>query len=408
LNLPIYIAKRYFFSKKSHHIINIISWISVAGIGIGTMSLIIVLSVFNGFQHLVTTLFSEFNPDIQITASIGKTFHNYEIPADKIKKIPGLANYIEIVEDNALLKYGDKQYIATIKGVGRNYDKLNRLDTTIVKGKYMPEQDDRNFAVMGYGVAYNLGINLNDFTKPVSVYIPKRGRTSMTDPTQAFNNELIYPSGFFSIQQEIDSKYIIVPITFVRKMLDYKDEVTSVEIGLTPHASVENVKEEIQNLTGSRFIVKNRFEQEATLFKIMKSEKWAVFLILSFILLIAAFNVIGSVTMLILDKKKDITVLASMGLDKHQVRNVFLIEGLMINLVGVLSGIITGLVVCLLQLKYGFVQLQSSGTFIIKAYPVQLQLMDFVFVFLIVIVIGFFAAYYPARIISKRYIYTKL
>ncbi len=372
------------------------------------MSLIIVLSVFNGFQQLVTSLFSAFNPEIQITASIGKTFHNYEIPKDKIRKIPGVAYYIEVVEENALLKYGTKQYIASIKGVDRDYQIMNRFDTTIVKGTYMSELVDRSFAVMGYGVAYNLGINLNDFTKPVSVFIPKRGKSAMIDPTSAFNNDLIYPSGFFSIQQEIDLKYVIVPISFARKMLDYKDEATSVEIGLNPHVSADNVKEKIQNLAGSRFAVKNRFEQEATLFKIMKSEKWAVFLILSFILIIAAFNVIGSVTMLILDKKKDIAVLASMGMDKYQVRNIFLLEGLMINLVGVLSGIITGIVVCFIQLKYGIVQLQSSGTFIINAYPVQMQLMDFVFVFLIVLIIGFFAAYYPARVISRRYVYSKL
>lgn len=242
MNVPFYIARRYFIAKKSHNIINIISWISVIGIGIGTMALIIVLSVFNGFQHLVTSLFSAFNPEIQITAVIGKTFHNNDIPADKIKNLPGVVNYIEVVQEDALLRYETKQYIATMKGVSNGYEKMNSFDTTIVKGSYLLEKDNRSFAVFGYGVAYNLGINLNDFTKPVSVYIPRRDISSMSDPTHAFNNEHIYPAGFFSIQQEIDLKYVIVPISFAREMLDYKDEVTSVEIGLSKNASNDNIK----------------------------------------------------------------------------------------------------------------------------------------------------------------------
>lgn len=372
------------------------------------MALIIVLSVFNGFQGLVTSLFSAFNPEIKITASVGKTFHNYEIPADKIKKIPGVAYYIETIEENALLKYGNKQYIATIKGVTNDYDKMNSFDTTIVKGKFLLENNNQNFCVAGYGVAYNLGINLNDFTKPISVYIPKRSESSILDPMNAFNNEQIYPSGFFSIQQEIDMKYVLVPISFARNMLDYKDEVTAVEIGLNKNANKDIITAEIKKIAGIGFNIQDRFEQEALLFKIMKSEKWAVFLILSFILLIATFNVIGSVTMLILDKKKDIAVLASMGANSTMIRNIFLLEGIMINFIGAISGIIIGGIICLLQMKYGFVKLQSSGSFIIKYYPVNMQVKDFVFVFFTVFIIAYLATYFPAKQISKKYLFHKL
>ena len=367
------------------------------------MALVIVLSVFNGFQGLVTSLFSAFNPEIQITATVGKTFHNYELPADKIKKIPGVANYIEVVQENALLKYGTKQYIALIKGVTNDYDKMNSFDTTVVKGQFLLEKDDRSFCVMGYGVAYNLGINLNEFTKPVTVYIPKRGDVSIDNPMNAFNSDVIYPSGFFSVQQDIDMKYVIVPLAFARRMLDYNDEVTSVEVGLSPKADKAQITSEIRQLAGDKFVVKDRFQQEAMLFKIMKSEKWAVFLILSFILLIATFNVVGSVTMLILDKKKDIAVLASMGADSRMIKRIFLFEGIMINLIGAVSGIIIGGVVCFLQLKFGFIKLQSSGSFIIKYYPVRMEVLDFVFVFLTVFIIAYIAAYFPAKQISKRY-----
>ena len=408
MGFPFYIAKRYFISKKTHNIITIISWISVVGLAIGTTALIVVLSVFNGFQGLVTSLFSAFNPEIQITVAEGKTFHSLQFPADRIKKLPGVAYYIEAVEENALLKYGNKQYIATIKGVSEGYEKMNRFDTAVVKGKFMLEDKGINMAVLGYGVAYNLGINLNDFAKPVSVYIPRRESTSLVDPTKAFNNEIFYPSGLFSIQQEIDSKYVLVPLSFARTMLNYKDEVTSIEIGLRKDADKESIKEEIQKIAGNGFKVKDRFQQEALLFKIMKSEKWAVFLILSFILLIATFNVIGSVTMLILDKKSDIAVMGSMGADSMMIKKIFLYEGLMINLIGALSGLIIGFIICFLQMKYGIVSLQASGSFLIKAYPVKLEILDFVYVFLTVFVIAYIAAYFPAKRISRKYLYNKL
>ncbi len=384
-----------------------ISVISVVGITIGTMALIIVLSVFNGFEGLVVSLFSSFNPDIEITVKQGKTFNNQEIQYKKIKKIPGIAYYTEIVEENVLLKYKSKQYIATIKGVGKNYQKMTRLDTMLIDGVFVLEQGKKNYAIVGQGVAYYLDINLNDFYNTISVYVPKRSKSVILSPTQAFNNKNIPASGIFSIQQDIDSKYIIVPLRFARKLLDYTAEVTSVEIGLSPDANKDEVQQQIQKIVGNKFLVKNHFQQQELLYKIMKSEKMAVFLILGFILLIATFNVVGSLTMLILDKRKDISFLWSMGADSKLIKKIFLIEGLLISLSGTFLGLILGGTICWIQEKYGIIGIDGES-FILTSYPVNMQIMDFIYVLLIEFIIALVATWYPVRQISKKYLYKNL
>jgi len=407
LFFPFYIAKRYFFSKRSHNIINVISVISIVGITIGTMALIIVLSVFNGFEGLVVSLFSSFNPDIEITVKEGKTFNSQEIQCKKIKKIPKIAYYTEIVEENVLLKYKSKQYIATIKGVGKNYQKMTRLDTMLIDGAFVLEQGKKNYAVVGQGAAYYLDINLNDFYNTISVYVPKRSKSVILSPLRAFNNENILTSGIFSIQQDIDLKYIIVPIRFARKLLDYTTEVTSVEIGLSPDADKDEVQQQIQKIVGNKFLVKNHFQQQELLYKIMKSEKMAVFLILGFILLIATFNVVGSLTMLILDKRKDISFLWSMGADSKLIKKIFLIEGLLISLSGTLLGLILGGIICWIQEKYGIIGIHGES-FILTSYPVNMQIMDFIYVLLIEFIIALVATWYPVRQISRKYLYKNL
>ena len=371
------------------------------------MALIIVLSVFNGFEGLVVSLFSSFNPDIEITVKQGKTFNNQEIQYKKIKKIPGIAYYTEIVEENVLLKYKSKQYIATIKGVGKNYQKMTRLDTMLIDGVFVLEQGKKNYAIVGQGVAYYLDINLNDFYNTISVYVPKRSKSVILSPTQAFNNKNIPASGIFSIQQDIDSKYIIVPLRFARKLLDYTAEVTSVEIGLSPDANKDEVQQQIQKIVGNKFLVKNHFQQQELLYKIMKSEKMAVFLILGFILLIATFNVVGSLTMLILDKRKDISFLWSMGADSKLIKKIFLIEGLLISLSGTFLGLILGGTICWIQEKYGIIGIDGES-FILTSYPVNMQIMDFIYVLLIEFIIALVATWYPVRQISKKYLYKNL
>ena len=379
------------------------------GIAIGTMALIVVLSVFNGFEKLVISLFNTFNPDLVITVKEGKTFNSNEFPSEKIKKIPGVIYFTEVVEENALLKHKSRQHIVTIKGVSEDFEKMSRLDTMVIDGEFILENEGRNFTVIGAGVAYYLGANPKDFTNPISVYIPRRTKSTSMNFENAFNNQLILPSGVFSVQQDYDSKYIIVPIRFAKDLLDYTNEVTSIELGLEQDADTDKIQSDIQNTLGENFLVKNQFQQQELLYKIMKSEKLAIFLILSFILLIATFNVIGSLSMLILDKKKDIAVLSSMGANKKLIKRIFLTEGLLISIIGAILGLTLGGILCWLQQRFGIISLgPGDGSFVIDAYPVQMQALDFVYVFITVFFIGMAAAWVPVKQISKKYLSQKL
>jgi lipoprotein-releasing system permease protein len=402
MNFPFYIASRYLVSKKSHNIINIISIISVAGVCIGTMALIIVLSVFNGFEKLVISLFNSFNPDLQITIATGKTFNAGYIPETRIRKIPGVRYLTEVIEENALIKYKDKQYIVTMKGVSDEYQRMSGIDTMITAGKFLLAQDDKNLCVLGYGVAYYLGSNIEDYLNPLTFYVPKRTATYSGMTENAFNSDVIFPSGFFSIQEDFDSKYVILPLKFVKNLLEYSDEITSIEIGISKGADLTEIQKTVKQIAGDTFYVKNRFQQQEVLYKIMKSEKWAIFLILSFILFIATFNVIGSLSMLILDKKKDIAVLQSMGATQPIIKRIFLIEGALISFTGAMAGLILGGIICRLQQVYGFIRLGSAeSTFVVSSYPVHMQVTDFILVFLIVVSIGLLAVWYPVSNIRK-------
>jgi lipoprotein-releasing system permease protein len=408
VNVPFYIARRYLFAKKSHNIINIVSIISVLGIAAGTMALIIVLSVFNGFENLVAGLFNTFNPDIRIESAEGKTFDIDSFPIQQLKNIDGISCYTEVIEENALLKYKDKQYIVTIKGVSRDFNCTSDLNKSIVEGDYRLEAGNTDFAVVGQGIAYNLGLSLNDFENPLAVYVPKRSNSKTIDPMDAFNMLEIQPSGFFGIQQDFDLKYVIVPLRFTRELLDYPSRLSSIELKFVSGADPQKVQKEIKKLLGPRFTVKNRFEQEEILFKIMKSEKLAVFMILTFILIIATFNVVGSLSMLILDKKKDIAVLKSLGAKTSLIRRIFMTEGMLISLSGAIIGLVLGFIVCFLQQTFGLITIGNSGSFLVEAYPVKMVFTDFIWVLMIDVVVGFIAAWYPVRYISQRYFKEKL
>jgi lipoprotein-releasing system permease protein len=402
MNFPFYIARRYLVSKKSHNIIHVISGISIVGVAIGAMALIIVLSVFNGFDKLVMSLFSSFNPNIQITASHGKTFNLNSLPLDQIRKIPGIIHITEVIEEDALMKYKDNQCIVTIKGVSEGYKTASGLDTMIVEGNFLLEDGEKDFTILGYGVAGTLGVNLQDYLNPVSVFVPRRGASFTGGFENAFNSEVIFPSGFFQIQYEIDVKYAIMPLRFVKKILEYENERTSLEIDLAKEADQEKIQKRIEILAGKNFIVKNRYQQQEILYKIMVSEKNYIFMILTLILIIATFNVIGTLSMLILDKKKDIAVLRSMGAGQQLIRRIFMYEGALITLIGALSGLIMGAIVCWIQIRFGLVRLGAAdSTFIVNAYPVQLQVADFVLVFFTVMTIGLLAAWYPVYNIKK-------
>ncbi|HIO68278.1 MAG TPA: ABC transporter permease [Flavobacteriales bacterium] len=400
MNFQFFIAKRYLFSKKSHNVINLISQISIVGVATGTMALIVVLSAFNGLENLVISLFNAFDPDLKVSIKQGKTFDLQDIPIEELKKIEGLAFYAEVLEESALLKYRDQQYIATIKGVGNDFVKMSGIDSMITDGQFVLEEHERSFAIVGQGVAYSLSISVNDLFNPLTVYVPKRGVKASIMATDAFKSKRIQPGGIFSIQKDFDMQYVIVPIAFARDLLQYDTDVSAIEIGIAPGADVDLVQLKIQGLLGEKYHVKNRYQQHDFLYKIMKSEKWAVFLILSFIIILAAFNSIASITMIILDKKKDIGILRSMGADAQLIKGIFLTEGLLISLIGNLSGLALGALICFIQYKFEIIKFQ--GNFVADAIPVAMYATDFLYVFLTVFAIGLIAAWLPVRKIQPE------
>lgn len=402
MKLPLYIAWRYLKSKKSHNVINIISGISVAGVTIGTMALIVVLSVFNGFESLVISLFNSFDPPIKVSPAIGKTFDSKTFPWGKVADIPGVKAQTAVIEEKALLRYGKAQFLVTLKGVDSSYASWTGLDSMMTAGSLMLEFKGQPFAVVGQGVAYYLGVNPEDYDSFIETYAPRRTGKIGSNPEQAFNRIDIRPSGIFSVQQDFDTKYVIVPLSFSRELFEYTNEITSVEIALTQIADFKATQEQIKQALGPGFLVKNRFEQQETLYRIMQSEKWAIFLILSFILIIATFNVIGSLSMLILDKKKDIAILHSLGADNRLIRRIFMAEGLLVSLSGALAGLILGTAICLVQQHFGLVKINAEGgSFLISAYPVLMKFSDFFYVFITVSLIGLLAAWVPVRNIGK-------
>lgn len=402
MNFPFFIAKRYLVSKKSHNAINIISGISVVAITIGTAALVIILSALNGLTGLVESLYNSFDADIRITIAEGKTFDPNSLEFQSLKKIKGVKYFTEVIEENALLKYNDQQSLATIKGVSPEFVNATRFDTLVQNGTFDLKRNGVDHAVLGIGVAYLLNVNMGDMYSPLSVYAPKRGNVTSINPEDAFNEERAYVSGIFSINDDFDKRYVIVPIDFARRLLDYKTEVSAIELALEPKANVKKIKEEVKAAIGDKFVVKDRYEQNELLFKTLKSEKLWTFIILVFILVIATFNVIGSLTMLIVEKKKDITILWNMGADLQQIRKIFLMEGMMITFLGALAGLVLGLIICWMQIQFKMVRF-SEG-YVVDAYPIRIQLSDLGLILLVVMLIGLFAAWYPVRVFTRRHL----
>lgn len=405
MNFSLFIAKRYLVSKKKQNIINIISGISVGGIIVGTLALVIILSVFNGFSMLIGTFYSNFDPDLKITSVRGKMFNPADSDFEKIKLMPEVINYAEIIEEVALLKYRDQVYPAIVKGVPANYARYTKIDTLIIDGSFLLNDKGIDYAVVGQGIAYSLGIQ-PVFTDHIMVYVPRKGNKVSLNPSQAINQNYIFPSGVFTVLEEIDSKYIIVSYDFAKNLFESENEVSSVELGINKDANIKKVQKEIQSILGEEFTVKNQYQQHDLVYKTMESEKWAAYLILVFILIIASFNLLGSLSMLIIDKTDDIFILRSMGADTKTIRNIFLFEGWLISIIGALLGTILGVLVCWIQIKFEIVTLPGSS-FVISAYPVKIVLADILMVFSIVLLIGFFAAYYPVKFISQNHFLSK-
>lgn len=379
----------------------------MGGVAFGTMALIVVLSVFNGLDNLVRSLINSFNPDLVVSLKEGKTFVPDQKILSDLKNTKGVADYAEILEDMALVKYGDWQTNATIKGVTLNFGEISGVDSMIREGDFILEKDSGYFSVIGQGIAYFLNVDVNIdiiYRKELALYVPNRKSTNFTNPEKDIRRKYIAPAGIFAIEQDFDTKYIIVPLEFARDLFGFYNEVSSIEVKTDGKASSSTVQKSVEQLFGYNYIVKNRFQQNELFYKTMKGEKWAIFLILVFILTIASFNVIGSITMLILEKKQDISVLMSMGADMNLIKRIFQIEGWMITVMGTIIGLGTGLFICFLQIKYELIKLPGSGSFVIDAIPVDIRINDVIIIFFAVFIIGYFVSWYPIRYVTRRFL----
>ena len=402
MKLSVYIAKRYLFAKKSRNAINVISAVSVAGVAVGTMTLIIVLSVFNGLEMLVSSIFNTFDPDIKITAAHGKTFTADTAILTFLSNTEGISSYSITLEENALLRYGEKQYIATIKGVDDNYHKVTNIHNSMWEGEFVLETENGNkYAVPGLGVSNYLGIRTN-FLTPLAIYVPRQtGETTNLNAENSFNRDYLFPSGIYEVEKEYDSKYVYLPVGFVRDLTENENASSSIEIKVEKESETDARKRRITRTLGSDYVVQNRYEQQKIFYKVMKSERLAIFVILTLILIIASFNIIGSLTMLIIEKKRDIEILKSLGADNDLIKKIFIFEGWLISIIGAGAGIVLGFLVCWLQQTFGLVRLQSESL-IMDAYPVVLKLKDFLIVPATVLLIGYWAAWYPVRYLTNR------
>ena len=405
MNFPFFIAKRYLFSKKSHNAINVISAISVCGVALATLAMVCTLSVFNGFQDMVATFFTAFDPQIKITSVKGKVFDG-SLPAfQKIKSMPEIAVYSESVEDNAMVQYKGRQVMAVIKGVEDNFDKLTPIDSILFgRGDLVLHDEVADYAIPGLQLLSTLGSGIR-FLDPLEIYAPKRGtRINMSNPMSSFVSDELFSSGLtFTVNQEkYDASYILTSIGFARRLFQYTTEVSAINLRLTPNANEDEVISQLKKTLGDEFRIQNRYEQQADTFRIMEIEKLISYLFLTFILMIACFNVIGSLSMLIIDKKNDVNTLRNLGASDAQIVKIFLFEGRMISFIGAVAGVLIGLALCLIQQEYGVISLGQSGSFIVDAYPVSVHAWDVIAVFVTVLVVGFLSVWYPVRYLSRR------
>lgn len=400
MNFPFYIAGRYVKAKKSHNAINIITLISIIAVLLSSAAFIIVLSVFNGFDSLVSEMYSDFYSDIQITPEKGKVFSPDSIPFQQLKNIKGIKNYATALEDDALAIYDDKQWYVTVRGVDDNYTKVSGIDSSMYEGEYNLNTTGPR-AVVGRGVAMYLGIGL-DFAENLKLVVPKKTPRISFDPNKALNQKYIRAIGKFTVQPEIDNKYIFVPLSYAQNLFDYTNQVSSIEIRINA-TDEKSILQALETIFPNGYLIRNTQQQNQLLYKTMQSEKWAIFLILTFILVIASFNLIGSITMLIIEKKNDIIMLRNLGTTKKQTQRIFFFEGLLITSIGLFTGLTLGLGICFLQLKFGLLKLQ--GMFVIDAYPVKVEFTDVLLVIAIVLSIGLFSSYYPVKkVIKKHYL----
>ena len=406
MNLPFYIARRYLFSKKKHNAINIISGISVCGVALATLALVCTLSVFNGFQDMVAGLFTAFDPELKIMVREGKVFEPNGVAFQEVRSLPEIDVWTETLEDNAMVQYKDRQAMAVIKGVEDNFEQLTSIDSLLYgAGDFILHDSIVDYGVLGVELISELGTGLQ-FVDPLQVYAPKRNvRVNVANPSASFNRDYLFSPGvvFVVNQQKYDARYILTSLDFARNLFNYDTEVSAVELKLKSDTDVSAVQKKISRILGDGFVVLDRYEQQADVFRIMEIEKFISYLFLTFILAIACFNVIGSLSMLILDKREDVETLRNLGADDRLIARIFLFEGRLISLFGALSGIVLGLLLCYIQQRFGIISLGGgNGSFIVDAYPVSVHVTDVVLIFITVITVGFLSVWYPVHYLTRR------
>lgn len=415
MNFPFFIAKRYFFSRNIANVIHVISLVSLIGVTVGSFALIVVLSVFNGFENVVLSLYNSFDSDLKVTPKKGKYFHPVaDLPKgdttkktvhllDEIKQWNQVANASYVIEENVLVKYDNRQTIATMKAVAPDYVSAMGVDTMIYGGQDYLKKGETPFAIVGAGIASKISLNIYDETGKMAIFTPDQSLSGFNlNPKKAFRKKRLKTSGIFSIQQDFDDKYFVAPLSFGRKLLNEQERVTGLEVSVKSDGMLEKVRARLKETLGTDFEVKDRYQQHAHLYQVMRFEKLAVYLILTFILIIAAFNLIGSLLMLAIEKKKDMAILKTMGAGSNAIQRIFFLEGLLLSMSGALVGLGLGSFVCWLQMKFQLITLAGNSTFVLDAYPVDFEWLDFIAVFLTVTILGIVASYYPARVAYRQ------
>lgn len=406
MNFPFYIARRYLFSKKSTHAINVISGISMVGVAVAAMALVVTLSVFNGFHDLVASFFTQMDPQLKVVPVKGKTALAADPILTEIRQLPEVEVATECLEEQALAVYRDRQMMVKIKGVDDNFVQLTHIREILEgDGEFELHAADMNYGIPGLGVAYQLGMGYT-YEQPLKIFAPRReGQLNMANPTEGFVvDELFSPGVVFCMKQgKYDKNYVLTSIAFTRHLFDFEGRLSSLELRLKPGSDFDRVKAQMEELAAGQFKVLDRYEQQDDTFRIMNVEKLIAYVFLTFILIIACFNIIGSLSMLIIDKKDDVVTLRNLGATERQITRIFLFEGRMISAIGAVVGILIGLLLCWMQQQYGIIKLGSSeGSFVVDAYPVSVHPWDIVLVFVTVVVVGFLSVWYPVRYFSKR------
>lgn len=395
-------AWRYFKAKKTTNAINVISWISIVAMLFGTAALILVLSVFNGFEDLVKGLYSSFYPDLRIAPAAGKQLTLTNEQLQKLRGTGGIKALSLVVEERALLRNGEAQTMINLKGVDEAYGKVATVPQHVVTGKFDIGTEDRPLLVLGVGIENAVGVQADRNINPLVVYLPRKGEVSLSDPFQSLSTDTVNTAGSFFIQQEFDNKYVLTNLGFVKRMLNLNsDAYGGAEIAVQPTADAEAVQKKLQRFLGKNYLVQTRYEQNRSLYSIMQMEKWVIYAILSLILVVAAFNMIGALTMLVLEKKEDIGVLHAIGASRNFIKKIFLTEGLLLAFIGGGVGMLLALLIALAQIKFHLVPLQGD-TFMIAYFPVKLNPWDFLLVGATVLVISVLAAYIPAQRAARQ------